>query len=139
MVNRSLKAALFLSVLALLLQATVGFAASMACVVECGKPIAKQAQSGHDHCGKPGGEKTKKSAHECNGSCQSIDSTNGTLPQPAATIVAQPLYDLPAILPEAVEVPELTQLFVPGIYCTDSGPPLARHAESRSSRAPPVA
>jgi hypothetical protein len=134
------KATLFMGIIALFLQATVGFACAAQCAMECGRATQSHSSASQDHCGgheKPGDQKQK---HECNGSCQSIGSCDNITIQPQTAIQSfQSQIDVPVTLPDIIEPPIFRRLIAPGHFVTDSGSPAEPSTTTSGSRAPPVA
>jgi hypothetical protein len=130
------KATLVVGVLALFLQATIGFACGIQCALDCAQAAKVSSSNSNSHCGDHDGT----SKHKCNGSCQTINaSDSATVPPTPATLTSHQVLDAPAIIPEKQDSIELTQVVAAIIYSSDSGPPGSHLSQTLGSRAPPVA
>ncbi|MBX3114170.1 MAG: hypothetical protein KF836_06350 [Fimbriimonadaceae bacterium] len=141
--NSVRKASLFIGVIALFLQATVGIACGIQCAFDCAesaKVAASKAES--HHCAGHGEKENQDGAnkHQCNGSCQSIGACDtATVPPPISSATNYQVLDVPVIIPDELESVVTRLIVVPGHYSTDPGPPGYHIFQTLGSRAPPVA
>lgn len=140
--NSVRKATLFVGVLALFLQATVGLACGIQCAFDCAKAAKVSATKTESHCAGHSDQKSQDGAnkHQCNGSCQSIGACDTATVQPSIFAATNPqVLDVPAIVPDKLESVVARLIVAPGHYSTDPGPPGYHLVQTLGSRAPPVA
>lgn len=139
MSSRTRQAVLFFGVVVFLLQATLGFAASVGCIIECAES-AKPAAQGTGHCGHETKQsKEAHSGHKCNGTCQEIDTMDQATPPTVAISLTWPVFDWPATMPDSMDLRLPVSIGAPKFFAGDSSPPQSVALDHESARAPPVA
>ncbi len=139
MSSRTRQAVLFFGVVVFLLQATLGFAASVGCIIQCAES-AKPAALGTGHCGSDAKQTEDSPAgHKCNGTCQEIDTMDQAVPPTVAISVSWPVLDWPAIVPDSQDLRLPLSIGAPKFFAGDSSPPQSVALDHESARAPPVA
>jgi len=98
--HRSRRILLTLGAIVFFLQATLGFAtsvaciqeSSVACIQECAQ-AARAATSSAGHCGHKAPEsKESPAGHKCNGTCQEIDTMDQATPPTVAISLTWPVF-----------------------------------------------
>ncbi|GEM_PF-3464866 len=137
--HRSRRILLTLGAIVFFLQATLGFATSVACIQECAQ-AARAATSSAGHCGHKAPEsKESPAGHKCNGTCQEIDTMDQATPPTVAISLTWPVFDWPATMPESQDLRLPVSIGAPKFFAGDSSPPQSVALDHESARAPPVA
>jgi len=122
---------------ALFLQATVGFALSIQCLVDCSRPAPTSTGDCCAHKDKAPGNDTKH--HDaCKGCCGQVTGAKSAASTGLPQFLGISQVKL-ALLPHLIFDTNLVEIDAPEpLFCTDSSPPSSGPPDRVFGRAPPV-